>query len=922
MIHKEINEVITLVKNNNIIRNVTVLIAFISVVVGLFFSFISAFVIFTNYLIGFIVCWFFIKYQQEATFCLHHLASFYRLHLLSPQKSSSVCPVCKTSNCTRHQAHYLTPWKHLYISDELNEAVEHFYNTILDKFVTTWYYNFTNDVTFINELKVSLRFASASLINQILGLDTSRIIAKKIIPCAIKHVDDYLCMQQIANLKNVHVNDVAVEYLGKRLHIAVTNRKNELIYLRHLTSCMLPKVLPSKSVKCRNYFVLLREIVTGWVFLPLMDVLANPNIINLLVVFIANYKSKGIVPTPANIKYVEILQNFVNKETKPTSFASDLKTVLKTTDLLYAFMQYLKQEGPVNILQFCLDIEDFNNKLLIPDMSKKQLENLHGEALNIYKIYFDQKSNDYIGCEKEIEAQLLHLLQEGVYNIAKLQTAEPLYKAYEFAFNRLENDWLPGFFHSNEVWIFFFTDSCFIAFLFQFYNYLCGPKITAAYTKLTHGSKNKKSYDASNQGTVAKISSGLGRIKGVLRPNQPVDGSVFTPDLQIYPDSTALVEDIFLSDCEGIFRDLSAWRISISSVETQHNNSSKSGHIFNINVQRIDTVSEHEIRHWIVQRKDQDFYTLNTKLIEFHGENEISGSPLPSRRSNLPLETRKAKYESFLSLLLQKPSLRGSDLLHTFLTTDQDFTLLMSSTVPVVEDLGNIYQSVAFKLRKEKGQHLDSFMNTFLASTGKSKQNKIELAEIGDEMEIVLSEVNATPIPATFNNAIFQNNFGINYKKTDNSSSTSFNPLGITESIFYLMKHIFKIRNSVLRLFAAVCNVAQELVEKVIRLYIDRKLRSSLSQQNLRDLVVLLEEAIFGSDVKPTQEDFEKRKIKAFKGLEQIVPYFIHVILGDDFTRGLETLLEILQNPFYNKQLAYNLLDIIVAELYPEFNSN
>ncbi|KAK4877057.1 hypothetical protein RN001_009563 [Aquatica leii] len=906
MIHKEITEIIALVKNNNIIRNVTVLIAFISLIIGLFFSFLAAFVIFANYLSGFVVCWFFIKYQQEATFCLHHLASFYRLHLLSPEKLSVICSICKTNSCTRHQAYYLTPWKHLRISAELNEALEHFYNTILDRFVSSWYNSFTIDVTFVSELKVSLRFASASFINQFLLLDTSRIIAKKIIPCAIKHVDDYLCMQQIANLKNVHVNDVAVEYYGKRLHIAVTNRNNEMNYLRHLASCMLPKVLSRKCLKSRNYFVLIREIVTAWVLLPLMDVLANPNMINSLVILIANYKSKGIAPLPVDVKSVEFLHNFVNQGVKQSSFASDLKTVLKTTDLLYAFMQYLKQEGPVNILQFCLDIEDFNNKLLIPDMSKKQLENLHAEALNIYKIYFDHKSNDYIGFNNKINDQLQRLLEEGVYNVAKLRTSEPLYKAYDFAFNVLEKDWLPGFFHSNE-----------------FYNYLCGPKITSGYTKLSpYGSKNKKSYDPSNQGTVAKISSGLGRIKGVLKPNQPVEGSIFTPDLQMYPDSTAFVEDIFLADCESIFRDLSAWRISIPSVETHQSSSSKSFHVFNINVQRIDTVSESEIRHWIVRRKEQDFYTLNTKLIEFHGENEISGSPLPSRRSNLPLETRKGKYESFLSLLLQKPSLRGSDLLHTFLTTDQDFTLLVSCTVPVVEDLGNIYQSVAFKLRKEKGQHLDSFMNTFLASTGKSKQSKIELAEVGDEMEIVLSEVNDSLVPATFNNPVFKNNFGINYKKKENSSSTSFNPLGITESIFYLMKHIFKIRNSVLRLFAAVCNVGQELVEKIIRLYIDRKLRSSLSQSNLRDLVVLLEETIFEVESKHKKEDIEKRKLKAFSELEQILPYFVQVVLGDDFTRGLKTLLEILQNPLYNKQLVYNLLDIIVSELYPEINSH
>lgn len=106
-------------------------------------------------------------------------------------------------------------------------------------------------MTFLNELRVSLRYATASVIRRFLEIDTSRLIAKKLIPCAIKHVDDYLCMQQIAKLRNVEVNDIAVEYLGRRLHAATTNRNNELTYLRHLTSCILPNILMTEYLKCR-----------------------------------------------------------------------------------------------------------------------------------------------------------------------------------------------------------------------------------------------------------------------------------------------------------------------------------------------------------------------------------------------------------------------------------------------------------------------------------------------------------------------------------------------------------------------------------------------------------------------------------------------------------------------------------------------
>lgn len=75
------------------------------------------------------------------------------------------------------------------------------------------------------------------------------------------------------------------------------------------------------------------------------------------------------------------------------------------------------------------------------------------------------------------------------------------------------------------------------------------------------------------------------------------------------------------------------------------------------------------------------------------------------------------KFESFLIKLLHNPTLRGSDLLYTFLTNEGDFTVLMDANVPIIQDFGNIYQSVAYKLRKEKGQHLDNFMNTLLNST-------------------------------------------------------------------------------------------------------------------------------------------------------------------------------------------------------------
>lgn len=109
----------------------------------------------------------------------------------------------------------------------------------------------------------------------------------------------------------------------------------------------------------RNYAVLMREIIAGWVLLPLMDVLADPNIINYVTILAITHKSRSSVHDTQQQENVEFLHNFSNRIKKSSALTSDLKTIRKDTDLLYAFMQFLKKENSVHLLQFCLDVGNF-----------------------------------------------------------------------------------------------------------------------------------------------------------------------------------------------------------------------------------------------------------------------------------------------------------------------------------------------------------------------------------------------------------------------------------------------------------------------------------------------------------------------------------------------------------------------------------
>jgi len=200
-----------------------------------------------------------------------------------------------------------------------------------------------------------------------------------------------------------------------------------------------------------------------------------------------------------------------------------------------------------------------------------------------------------------------------------------------------------------------------------------------------------------------------------------MDGSSFQP--QDYPveevDCTARAYNEIKGFGDKCRRDLTTLRVAVSHMD--------GGGTQPMYMIAIHSVADANCKPWTVLRQDQDFYTLRTRLAEFHGDKELSDSPLPSRKNpHLLLTVNCQRYEEFLEKLLSKPMLKSSELLYTFLTTPNLKPYFANYSTP---DIGILYQSMAYKLRKEKGQHLDKFMSTFLASTN----TKYEHMDMGVE---------------------------------------------------------------------------------------------------------------------------------------------------------------------------------------------
>lgn len=119
--------------------------------------------------------------------------------------------------------------------------------------------------------------------------------------------------------------------------------------------------------------------------------------------------------------------------------------------------------------------------------------------------------------------------------------------------------------------------------------------------------------------------------------------------------------------------------------------------------------------------------------------------------------------------------------------------------------------------------------------------------------------------PRTFHNDVFKDNFGVSYKHCSESSSSSFSPVLFSECLFYLcvylhyykknkqstptvlVKNIFRVPLGLLKVYVALCSVAQQLIDLFAKVLIEKKLKSGLSESNLAYLIGLLEGTLFSA---------------------------------------------------------------------------
>ncbi|XP_063363584.1 sorting nexin-14-like [Cydia amplana] len=394
-------------ENQNYVIYVGILVASLAVLYVYRFHFAT---IAVSYVLGCVAC-----YYGLNSNVLDSLVNKIKCHSVlsniedEAEKSGETgCATCDSDSCARHDsAPSSEPWVGLQIHKQLDEAIEQFYNAILEQFIGAWYKRLSERWLFTDELRLQLRRASARLLRRVLKVNYSRFLTERLIPCALRHYTLY-----------------ADAGAGRAPHPAACTRAAELKYLRSVTDAIMPYLLNDDELHSAVFHLLVREIFAGWVLLSLTDLLADPYIINALIILATGDETMAQLKTTPDYR-VEFLSTLARQsgsthEERAHLLHVDLELLVGEPRHLYAFMQHVKSTSQLQLLQFYKDINIGSTHEDRARLLHVDLELLVGEPRHLYAFMQHVKSTRQlqllqfykdinIGSTHEDRARLLHV---------------------------------------------------------------------------------------------------------------------------------------------------------------------------------------------------------------------------------------------------------------------------------------------------------------------------------------------------------------------------------------------------------------------------------------------------------------------------------------------------------------------------------
>ncbi|KAI1727972.1 PXA domain-containing protein [Ditylenchus destructor] len=887
------------------------------------------------------------------------------------------------------------------IERQLNDAIIDFFERLIDTFVNNWYKeDISTDEAFILEINHQIAHAASLVLSHAKEIDFTKLIMEDLAPLLAIHVERVNRLAVFSeNKRHLPASTLELrilEHWTPDLHWAMRSRDNELEYLRVLADILITHVLDDTRIgglwtddeRPRECFItkriwpsqscrhLLRELTLFNVLLPTMDFLADPDTLNRLLLMAFESGDNLIVEDELTKDKVDFLRQLtdVSQVHTPDSLLSiKLSDLVREPRLIQMFDMYLRDNnGPTHLLDCFLQAQDIHRRI----RNFNDLSEIQSDLWQLYSGFVHSNAANKINFKAELES-LFEKFVEAKINEQSANTMEKISEeVYKTIYHQLHYGYVIPFCQSEN-----------------FLGYLCGGPPDVEELLRTVRDETTKSQIKSNNTegsfSLTQFRHKLFNVIGTTKTNQKdVSNSKFYSSLPPSVDSvseTCFDDAQMLKDFEtgnvaliDLGRDLSKWTVTIPNVEPRRESiSSKIYYVYILNIERNDSAAECNIRHtssWTIGRKYDDFFTLEEKLREFHG-NSVRLGLLPDRKmfrtKNMSfMDAHRPFFERYMQTLLQQPALRRSDLLHAFLTADdleptEEFGNTSGMTFPNLNPI-RAMRRVPTKLARERGQNLKPFILNVLAnilaprttlytSTANPTPSCSKLSTEGSNSSSITSFTGGSHQAGTYTQSsrIALDNVSLQitnkgapllarcfesseiYESDEDQHAVISGSSDLREYLrnTYDLLLFFLLRvSSFPRWLQAIFITARNLfldlpVNQFIYKYFDDFFQNRiLTEQMAYNAVQSLSEALFDTSNTAGSSD-EERRLRADlvvhcleEVIEEKLPHIIIRVLGGqkNVRQQIRNLFHIFQLPRLNKQLVFVLLDKIVQQQMPK----
>uniref|UniRef100_A0A0M3IPP1 Sorting nexin-14 n=1 Tax=Ascaris lumbricoides TaxID=6252 RepID=A0A0M3IPP1_ASCLU len=254
------------------------------------------------------------------------------------------------------------------------------------------------------------------------------------------------------------------------VHYALCSRQNEVNYLRQVADHIVARFVDENRVAgrasdddsplrtsnvsssrawpshaCRHF---LRELIVFTFLIPVLDLIADPDTINRLLILLFDPESMNISAQsePKMVEFLHRLTDCALSDAPDSLLQLKLSEILRDSRQLNMFTMYLKDvRGPTNELYFLLHSADVHERMLNLQKDENMLSELHYDIWEIFSKYVHNAAPERVTVPEEVHDEFQDAVETR--NIEALDHA--IEKAFQLVYKRLQHDYVVPFCQSD-----------------------------------------------------------------------------------------------------------------------------------------------------------------------------------------------------------------------------------------------------------------------------------------------------------------------------------------------------------------------------------------------------------------------------------------------------------------------------------------